>query len=56
MSESSNVDNTQTHTHARTREDAVCALCFQAEVILDGLNETGDLPRWEASNFDVMSY
>jgi len=35
--------------------DVVNAQCFQAEVILDRLKETGDLPRWEAYSFDVMS-
>jgi hypothetical protein len=33
---------------------AINILCFQAKVILDGPEETGDLPRWEAYKFDVM--
>jgi hypothetical protein len=36
--------------------DAVDTSCFQAKVILDGLKETGDLPRWETYSFYVMSH
>jgi hypothetical protein len=35
--------------------DATDASYFQAKVILDGLKEIGDLPRWEAYSFSVMS-
>jgi hypothetical protein len=35
--------------------DDVNARCFQAKIILGGLKETGDLPRWEAYRFYVMS-
>jgi hypothetical protein len=36
--------------------DAVNAKCFEAEVILNGLQETGDLPRWEAYYYYVLSH
>jgi hypothetical protein len=28
--------------------------CFHVEFILDGLKETGILPRWEANSFDAI--
>jgi hypothetical protein len=36
--------------------DAVNTQCFHAKVIIDGLKETGDPPRWEAYSFYVISW
>jgi hypothetical protein len=36
--------------------DALNASCFQAKVIFDGPKETGNLHRWEAYSFDIMSH
>jgi hypothetical protein len=45
----SNVD------HTKFAGNTVNANRFQAKVILDVPKEIGDIPRWEARSFDVMS-